>query len=74
MCVCVCVCVWLQTHSVNKPIADLAATDLRNYQWRMNGTSWAGKEVSLEGCVANLNEAVRQTLSGTSNVNARFPV
>ncbi|KAK9807106.1 hypothetical protein WJX73_005223 [Symbiochloris irregularis] len=34
----------LQTHSVNQIVATQAASDLRNYQWRMNGTSWAGKE------------------------------
>lgn len=34
----------LQTHSVNAAIAKQAGTDLRNYQWRLNG-SWAGKEV-----------------------------
>lgn len=35
----------LQTHSVNQTVATQAASDLRNYQWRMNGTCWAGKEV-----------------------------
>lgn len=40
----------LQTHSVNQIVATQAASDLRNYQWRMNGTSWAGREVWASTC------------------------
>ena len=55
----------LQTHSVNKAIADLAATDLRNYQWRLNGTSWAGKEVSHRAGALPCNSAFNLVTSAS---------
>lgn len=39
----------IQTHSLAATFSNVAATDLRNYQWRLNGTSWAGQVLGSGG-------------------------
>ena len=39
----------LQTHDVDGSVTNLASQDFRNYQWRLDGATWAGEVVQSNG-------------------------